>query len=297
MPSRTAKFASAMFASILVGTTFTTISQGETVKSDGCLSGPNGEPRSGSHWYYRIEHSTKRHCWYLRSEAGRLTQSAPQNILPPAKRPAPQADPAPQHSVADARAELPAQTDRNDGPNTAWPAIAPESNDPPRADASDPNAASTVVNSRWPETSGVNSVFSPRAATSKLAANVPASPAAAPAPAVAPVTLAAADTSLQSQLRPIPKPFIAVVGSALLVIAAGVIFKFGRARRPRRATVRARRRPVWEQTDDDRIVLSDDPGADVLPRRSRFARGVGETRHPDDRMADFLSQISGRASR
>jgi hypothetical protein len=295
MPSRTAKFGSAIFASILASTPLTTTSHSQTVAADDCLSGPKGETPPGSHWYYRIEHSTKRHCWYLREEGDRLSQAAPQNILPPAKPPAPPAEPAPPRSVANAHAELPAQTNRNDGPNTVWPATSPGLNDTPQANASDSNAGSTVVASRWPETSGVNSVSSPRAATSKLAANVPASSTAAPARAVAAVTLAAADSSSQRQPGSIPKPFIAVVGLALLGITAGAILKFRRARRPRRAKIRVRRRPVWESTDDDRIVLSDYPDADVLPRRPRFARGVDEASHPDARMAEFLSRISGRA--
>jgi hypothetical protein len=296
MPSRTAKFASAILVGILASAPFTAISHSQAVAADDCLSNPKGEPSSGSHWYYRIEHGTKRHCWYLRTEGDRVSQSAPKNLLPPAKPPAPQADPAPQHSVANAHAELPAQTNRNDAPPAPWPANPAALNDTPQADAPDTNAISPLVASRWPDPSGVSPASSPRPATSNVAANVPASSTAAPAPAVAPVTLAAADTSLQSRPHPVPKSFVAVASAfALFGIMASLIFKFSRMRRQRRAKIRARRRPVWESTDDNRIALSDYPDADVLPRRSRFATSVGETRHPEDRMSDFLSQMSGRA--
>jgi hypothetical protein len=292
MPNRTAKSVSAIFASVLASAPLTTISHGGTVAADNCLSAPKGDTPSGSHWYYRIEHSTKRHCWYLREEGDGLSQAAPLNISPSAKPPPARAEPTTQPSVVDARAELPAQTNRNAEPNTAWPALAPGLGDTPRAVGPDKNAASTVVASRWPESSGVTSASSPRPARSNLAANVPANPVAAP---VVAVPLAAADSSSKGQPGLIPKLFVAAVGAlALFSIAASLISKFSRARRPRRAAIRARQRPVWESTDDDRIVLSDYREADFLPRRTTFARGVGEANQPGGR-TDFLSRISRRA--
>jgi hypothetical protein len=301
MPNRTAKFVSAIFASVLAGAPLTPISHGEAVAADNCLSGPKGETPPGSHWYYRIEHSTKRHCWHLREEGDSLsqdapqTQAAPQNILPPPKPPAPQANPATRRSVDNARAELPAQTNRNEEPNTAWPAIAQGVNDASRANATDANAGSAVVASRWPEPSGVSPASSPRPAPSNLADNEPANPIARSAPPVAVVNHATADSSSQNEPGPIPRWFVAVVGPvAFGSIAASLFFKFGRSRRQRRTAVRARRRPVWEQTDDDRIVLSDYPDADVIPRRPQFARGIDQL-SSDDRMAEFLARTSRRA--
>ena len=305
MPNRSAKFVLAIFASILAGAPLTTTSHSETVAVDSCLSGPKGETPPGSHWYYRIEHSTKRQCWYLRGEGDKVSQVAPlriapqqavpQKAAPSAQPPAPQADAGMQRSVADARAELPPQTNRNDGPNSPWPAMAPALNDTPRTNAAGTSASSTVVASRWPEPTGISPTSGPRPA-SNLAANVPPNSIAAPAAAVAAGTLVAADSSSQSQPGPIPRWFVAAVGPlALGSIVASLFFKFGRPRRPRRNSVRARRRPVWEQTDDDRIALSDYPDADVVPRRPRFSRDIGEARAPDDRMTEFLSQISGRS--
>jgi hypothetical protein len=296
MPNRTAKFVSAIFASVLAGTALTTISHAEAFAADDCLSGPKGEAPAGSHWFYRIEHGTKRHCWYLREEGDRISQAAPLNISPPAKPPAPQANPATQHSVDNARAELPAQTSRSEESNSPWPATAPGLNSTPRANAPDADAVSAAVASRWPEPSGVSPASSPRPAPSNMAANVPASSTAAPAPTVTAVAHFAADSSSQSQSGSTPKLLVAIIGAlALASIMTSLIFKFGRARRPRRAAVRARRGPVFESTDDDRIVVSDYPDADPLPRRHQFARGIDDARSPDDRMADFLTRISGRA--
>src|SRR5258708_961335 len=36
--------------------------------ADECLSGPKGTAPTGSHWYYRVDRSTGRHCWYLGAE-------------------------------------------------------------------------------------------------------------------------------------------------------------------------------------------------------------------------------------
>jgi hypothetical protein len=310
MPNRTAKFVSAIFASILAGALLTATSHSAPVAADNCLSAPKGETPPGSHWHYRIEHSTGRHCWYLREEGDKVSQSAPLQIAPqqaipqkasPSALPtAPQVDAGMQRSLADARAELPPQTTRNDGPNSPWPAIAPTSNDSPRANAADTNASSTVVASRWPESSGVSSTSTlsststPRP-TTKLAANVAPNSIAAPAPAVVADTAAAADSSSQSQPSLIPRWFVAAVGPlAFGSIVASFFFKFGRSRRPR-SSIRARRRPVWEQTDDNRIALSDYPDADVVPRRPRFSRGVDDAADSDDRMAEFASRISRRS--
>lgn len=296
MPNRTAKFVSAIFASILAGTPLTTISHSATVAADDCLSGPKGLTPAGGHWYYRIERITKRHCWYLAEERDKLSQAAPQNTSASAKLLPPEADTAMQQSVANARAELPAQTYRYEVPNPVSPANAAGLNDTLRANAPDANAPLSVVASRWPEPSGVSSASGPRLATGNLAANTPANAIAAPPPVVAAVTLAAADSSSQSRPGSIPTLLVAIVGAlALAGITASLIFKFGRAPHPRRGEIRARRGPIRESTDDDSIVLSDQRGAHVLPHRTQFFHGFGEASDPNDRIAEFFSRISGRA--
>ncbi len=294
MPNRSARFVSAIFASILAGAPLTTTSHSETVAADDCLAGPKGPTPAGSHWYYRIEHPTKRHCWYLREEGDKLSQTAPQTTSPSARLPPPEAEPAMQQSVANAHAELPAQSYRNGTPNPALPTNVAGLNDALRANASDANGPLSVVASRWPEPSGETPASVPRPPTGNVAANTPANVVAAPPPVVAPVTLAVADTS-QSPSGSIPMLLAAVVGAlALAGISASLFFKLGRARRAR---VRARRGPIRYSTDDDRITLSDRRGADVLPQRSRFSRGFGEARDPNDRTAEFFSRISERAPR
>jgi hypothetical protein len=50
-----------------------TISSGAITQAAECLSGPNAQSGPGTHWRYRINHSTGQRCWYLKrlGQAGR----------------------------------------------------------------------------------------------------------------------------------------------------------------------------------------------------------------------------------
>jgi hypothetical protein len=295
MPNRTAKFASAIFACMFACTALTTISHGATVAADDCLSGPKGQTPAGGHWYYRVERITKRHCWYLGEERDKLSQAARPNTSASAKPLPPEADTAVQQSVANARAELPAQTYRNEPPNPVLPANAAGSEDTVRANAPDANASLSVVASRWPEPSGVEASVANRGPDNP-AGNTPTNAIAAPPPVVAAATLAAADSSSQSRPGSVPMLMAAVAGAlALAGITAGLIFKFGRAPHSRSDRIRARRGPIWESTDDDSIALPDRRGAHVFPHTAQIFRGFGEASDPSDRIAEFYARISGRA--
>src|SRR3981081_205176 len=126
MPNRTAKFASAIFASLLAGVPITTISHSAAGADDECLSSPKDQTPQGGHWYYRIDHATKRHCWYLKEDSEKLAEKrsaekpsseksskvTPSNNSSSVARPAPpKSETATQRSIADARAELPQRTD------------------------------------------------------------------------------------------------------------------------------------------------------------------------------------------
>jgi hypothetical protein len=161
MPTQTAKFVSAVFAGILATIPLTIASHGETPAPDNCLSSPKGDAPAGNHWFYRIDQSTKRHCWYLRAQGDRISQGAPQNILPSPKPP-PQTDTVVQRSLADAHAELPAQTNRNDAPNTDLPPATADWNAAPRANATNANAGSAAMPSSWPQPSKPPALRSPQ---------------------------------------------------------------------------------------------------------------------------------------
>jgi hypothetical protein len=80
---------------------------------------------------------------------------------------------------------------------------------------------------------------------------------------------------------------------ALAGIIASVIFRFGRSWHPAEAKIRQRRAEGWEPTDDDGILLSAEPGADVLPHPRRFAREL-DRGDRTERVTEFFAQLSKR---
>jgi len=274
MPKRTAKSLSAAFVVILAGIPFATMTHGETAPSDGCLATPKAETPPGSHWFYRVDHASKRNCWYLRAEGGQA-QAVPQNTSP-----APSA-PSAKPSVADAHAELRAQASREGSPavspaaaasppantqrSTPWPATPPA------------EAAPAPATPRWPEpavASPVPSSAAPATANpadnpSQVSANLPVA-AAASAPADPPTSV---------HLGIIPGLIVAAIGALAFAIAvAALIARRRRVRLPRHRKMSRARAPVWEMTDDDRIVLEDPPPSHNRDYEPRFARGVGNAK-------------------
>ena len=116
MSNHSAKFASAIFATILAGTSFAAVPESGAKTADNCLSGPKGTTPAGHHWYYRFDRATKRQCWYSRDEREKAGRATPQDLSPPSKTAPPSAaasnpvpplqSPTVSKSVADARAEL-----------------------------------------------------------------------------------------------------------------------------------------------------------------------------------------------
>ena len=97
MASRTARFLSTIFASMIAGAPLAIMSPGA---ADDCLPGPNGASPQGQHWFYRLEKETKRKCWYLRTASERT--AAPRAKVAAEPPPKPEAS----HPVEDAHAEL-----------------------------------------------------------------------------------------------------------------------------------------------------------------------------------------------
>ena len=83
MPNRTAKFVSAIFASLLAGVPSPqSYRTARRARPTIACPAPKDQTPDGSHWYYRIEHATNRHCWYLREEGERPSQTAAPNSRP-----------------------------------------------------------------------------------------------------------------------------------------------------------------------------------------------------------------------
>lgn len=264
MPRRTAKFASALFVTILAGVPIATMAQSEPATGEDCLSGPKGETPAGSHWRYHIDHINKRNCWYLRRDGGAVSQVVPQNS-PPA--PSPVAKP----SIVDAHAELRGRPGLEDT-STVNPPASSAANE-----AAAPNApvwnATAAVATRWPDLPAASTVPNAGPATASAASNV-TQPSADQPDASAPTASPASFLYVPVKPQTIPTLLAAILGTLALAGAAALISRRGRSRRVRRRHVGHARAPVWETTDDDRIVLSDHPSMGNRNYRPRFARGV-----------------------
>ena len=294
----TAKFASALFVGFLAVIAFTTTSQGAV---NDCLSSPKDKTPDGSHWYYRIDRVTKRHCWYLRGEAGKPLQIVRSNA-PSSAAPALPEEATMQPSIADARAALPPlnrvkqDLKQQDNLSAGKQITAAVPNDggienerPPTNQ--DAIQRPSVIASRWPGEAEVNAASEAAPDKGNRAVRLTATLQAQP-PTAPPANLRGVG-DLWSQISAYSVSARLAVLMAALALAgmiANLIIKPGGRRRWRQAKVRIRRGPIWEPTDDDRIVLSAPPDADVPWRRAGRARG------DRDRIAEFFSRLSRRAS-
>jgi hypothetical protein len=285
MFKRNAKFVSAVFAGFLAATFLTAIPHGAASAADECLSGPKDHTPEGGHWYYRIDHATKRHCWYLREEDGKLSQTVAPNTSSSDKPAAPNPA-AMQPSIADARAELTPWT-RVETPNLA---PAPAASVPADAAQTQPS----LVASRWPDPHSTPP--STDAAPARRDAGESADTAQAqPASVVGAQAFAAADASPASPAYSVRMQLAALTAAlALAGVVGAVAFRFTGSSPPASAKIRRDRGAIWEPTDDDRIRLSAHPEADALSRRRGFARELDRARDRNDRIAEFFAQLSKR---
>jgi hypothetical protein len=275
MSNRTAKFVSAIFASLLAGAPLTAVTHSAAQAAD-CLLAPTGAPREGGHWYYRIDHATQRHCWYVRDEE-KLSQAAPGDSSAPANPVLPQKPTAAQRSIADAHAELPLPQTRLEPASVAnvpWPSATPADTS---ANTGVANTQSSLVATRWPGQSDAGSPNTPESTAAGPAANAPSNPKVLLPAAVAAVPLAAADISSKSRLGSIPMLLTVIMGAlSLAAVMGGAIFGFGGTRRIDQPEIRSRRRVNWDLTD--------------IPREQRPADD------PNRRIEQMLAQLSRSAT-
>jgi hypothetical protein len=296
MQNRTAKFVSAFFASLLVGTPLTTVSHSAVPAADDCLSKPKGPAPEGSHWYYRVDRASKRHCWYLGEEREKLSRAKPQNSVPIADPASPQKETATQRPIADARAELPLpQTHvEQETSVSAWQRIpattanAASVENGLSANAPDAKTQLSVIASRWPDPSGVSSSASPAPTTGNSVEPVQLNSEAAPLPAVA--TAAASDLSSEKQPGSVQMLLLVMMGALVLAgVMGSAIFRFGSMRRRQ---TRSDRRAIWDSVDTDRPAPPAYPSADASMRRVDIPRELRQADDPNDRIAEMLARLS-----
>jgi hypothetical protein len=302
MANRTAKLVSAIFAGILAGTAITTISSSLAYAADECLAGPKDKTPQGSHWYYRIDHATKRHCWYLGDEREKLSQtssSAPAKPISPNPEPSPKNETAMQRSIADAHAELASpqlgveqQTSVATGQRTLATAVNPTNIDTSQpANAWDANTQRSLIASRWPD-SGLASSNSPEPTTTASDTNVQASSADAPPSVAAAVPLTAADSSPASQAGSIQMLLIVIAGALALAGAIGAaVFRFGGKRQTGRHEIGGDRRAIWDSVDTAPPSPAAYTRRNPPMRRVDRPRELGGADDSSDRIVEMLAQL------
>ena len=242
MSNQSGKLLSAVLVASFAGGTLVFASHGPARADDACLSAPKATTPQGSHWYYRVERGTKRHCWYLGDERGKTAQTAtPKPVSPVTTADEPSQKPraAPlQPSVANARAEF---TDTNNGKAPSPPSSSDTTSSgtpPPVTDT----AASTVT-TRWPDPAA--STVQPQLAAAMTKPNSQlVGERAEPGPAVRVVSAPAPEASSYSM----PMLLGGLAGALAFAGFLGfAVVKFGSLSR----LSRIRRRPesIWDIAD------------------------------------------------
>ncbi|HEY3028621.1 MAG TPA: hypothetical protein VGJ68_00390 [Bradyrhizobium sp.] len=310
MQSRTAKFVSAIFASLVAGMPITTVSHSAVPAADDCLSKPKGQAPEGSHWYYHIDRASKRHCWYLGDQREKLSRAKPQNSAPIADPASPQKETATQRPVADAYAELPlpqtrveqeTNSARQRTPATTANAASVENGQ--GANAPDAKTQLSVIASRWPDPSGVSSSVSPAPTTGNSGEAVQLNTEQAPvlnareAPLPAVATSAAAGLLPEKQSGSVQMLLLVMVGALVLAgVMGSAIFRFGSIRQAGRRQTRSDRRAIWDSVDTDRPSPPAYPRAEASMRRVDIPRELREADDPNDRIAEMLARLSKGAA-
>jgi hypothetical protein len=202
-------FAPAILASLLAGLAVaaTVASSPPARAADDCIAKPNAAAPPGNHWYYRVDRTTRRACWFLGAQGTKVRRAATAKPPASARRAAPNAATP---SAEPPAAPPPAPAEAAAGPDAAftlrWPDQVAASDATERAPASDNYAAEPW---RVPDTIAARPV--PTVTLRKVAEPAAAEPVPAaieganmlPAGALAGVALV-----------------LAVVGGALLRLAA-----------------------------------------------------------------------------
>jgi hypothetical protein len=261
--------------------------------ADECLRGPNGTSPQGSHWYYRVDRSTGRHCWYLGSEgqkvrsvSERTSQQTRKHVAQHSQQAQTSApEPAVRSPVPPVVAETktvasfftqywsslfsgaePPQTATAEGPKLA-----------PAADASRPAPSVTTNYAQEQDQTDAQDdmplVWPVLTAAEREAAAAPA-PAAVPKSAATPVPASA----LKSQ------HMVAILAGALAIagILMALVYRLGSIRFGRRQ--QQRQSPRWDITTETaaRLPLAPPPltYADPAPRSSAPVRKPVLSRRP-----------------
>jgi len=281
MAYRATKFVSALSAGLVVGAPIATIPLGTATAAEECLAKPRDVTPRGQHWYYIVDRTSKRHCWYLHQETGTSSHtSISRRAHRAAIVAAHKSEPAMTRATADAYAEFGVLPDRDEKTlqisqqtlvASDYPKVAGQ--DEP-ATVSGTNAQSPVA-ARWPEPAGMGSaaVEPPPPSSFVVAAIAPeVTPDAGTADlsrAVAPAVPMSAETATgtSASLEPL---ILATIGAiALTGFAGSSVYMLAQMRRRPRSHAGLRLEPRWppaQLVDHTRLPAWLDPAATASAR-------------------------------
>ncbi|TFV37723.1 hypothetical protein E4K66_19585 [Bradyrhizobium frederickii] len=295
MGNRTAKFVSALVGSIIAGLPLAAVSQNAPNASStanaaaDCLASPKGTAPQGQHWYYRLDRTTKRQCWYLRAAGDKDSAKAVQTAQATADTPPDST--APQQTVQNARAEYVGSRSgaAAKAPNAITPAATTPAQQP--ADQVDNSAQQAPAATAWPDVPAAATSPAPQPAPTAVAAA--AQPSAKPSKSPAPVPAAATDGTTDKPAGSV-QMLLLVIGGALALagILASLVYRFAGGGVRVRA---ANRRRHWDDTpqnhDGSRAPwLGATPA--VAPRTQPSPVDFDEARPQTAQLAAFTREIS-----
>jgi hypothetical protein len=298
MSKRTAQFISALVAAMLVGASFPAGAENgpesadNAKTADNCLSAPKGSTPAGGHWYYRLDRSTKRKCWYVRDENSKAAKAASvqQEAPPPAETatpPQPAASMSP--SVADARAELTSpQADTKQKPASAF--------DNAPSTVSAPGSGS-LVSARWLDQSSMASSGS-KLAAADTDASPPEEPQASPQPEPPPAPAATAHSTVEKQSTSTQTLLFIMAGTlALAGLIGGVIFRLNRTSAPPYEVDNEWRAP-WDRDHGEHAPQLAAQHKEIPPRPVEPSRPPrAEAAQPEPSFEDTQRQIKEMLAR
>jgi hypothetical protein len=262
MPPRAAKIVPVILPILLASAAFASES---SLSTDSCLAAPKGAAPEGSHWYYRIDRTTKRHCWHLGDAQPKSPPQKSSDAAVAESAPAEQSRIAP--AVADARAELVFSKPEAIVSSAAVTELQQVASASPEALP----AAGSPVSLRWPEATSPNAPL--QSALTSSATKTTSSETRV-------IPLVVADARSDTHAISIPLLFAAIAGAmGTAGLFGAVIHRFGRARREGR-----QRRIVWEQLP-----------ASALNGVASTPTSAG-TNAPDQRIAQMMARLSRSAA-
>lgn len=265
--------------------------------ADDCLAAPNRTSPTGTHWYYRIDRNSGRHCWYLRPTIeGRAHQQPAAGER--AVAPHPVSAPAHRASAATAPDKPAARAEAAPVPSSmiSAPSAFPSSNWPMPAPSTPPLASATASASATDSSSAVEPTPPPAAADanidSKLDSKIDApapDPAPAPMPRIAPKPPAEQPRRHAAEFEHIP----ALLGTGLvlvLILLGSLAFRIAARvlRRPRRHAFQEAAVSRWDDAYADAPLAPH--MADARPDITDVRPDSAPPLHPDDWVSDDMPE-------